>query len=74
MAHHCLDLCVQLTSQRYSLSFVSGPWDGIRRGQQDGFQENVRVRKCRFRCVVRVNLAGQWGHSFVWGKMGLFPL
>jgi hypothetical protein len=45
----------------------------------DGFRsilksrEDVRVFRCRFRCVVRVNLAGQLGHCFVCGRVGMLP-
>lgn len=35
---------------------------------------NLRVRKCRFRWVVRVKLAVQWGHSFDFGRTGTLPL
>ena len=35
---------------------------------------DLRVFKWRLRCVVRVNLAGQRGHSFVWGSVGMLPL
>lgn len=33
----------------------------------------ARVLRCRFRWVERVNLAGQCGHCFVWGKTGMLP-
>jgi hypothetical protein len=36
-------------------------------------REGVRVFRCRFRCVVRVNLAGQLGHCFVCGRVGMLP-
>ena len=33
-----------------------------------------RVRKCRLKCVVRVNFAGHMGHDFVCGTVGMLPL
>ena len=35
---------------------------------------HIRVFKCLFRCVVRVNLAGQRGQNFVCGRVGMLPL
>ena len=35
---------------------------------------NLRLRRWRFKWVVRVNFAGQKGQSFVCGSWGTFPL
>ena len=42
--------------------------------QRAGTEPDLRVLRCRLRCVVRVNFAGQRGQNLVWGSVGMLPL
>ena len=37
-------------------------------------QDDVRVLRCRFKWVVRVNFAVHRGQNLVWGSVGTLPL
>lgn len=42
--------------------------------KNDDSNRDIRERRCRFKCAVRVNLAGHSVQYFVFGRMGTLPL
>ena len=57
------------------MQLVASVWNALKISRNRHiFQIYLRVRKCRLRCVVRVNFAGHIGHDFVCGTVGILPL
>jgi hypothetical protein len=67
---------VLLALHRYSFSFVSANRLAVRKPSSRILTRlvYVRDRRCRVRCVVRVNLAGHSPQYLVWGRDGILPL